>query len=111
MATAPKFHVDRSGVADMEDPRVVGRTIHPPRNIVFFKVVGDLCGLSGWQEIADFAKYSKRYFSKYLDIFMGLPCGNTLRRLFEKLKSKVFGERFQHWASSLVGALRTSASA
>lgn len=89
---------------DMEDPRVVGRTIHPLRNIVFITVVGALCGLTGWEEIADFAKYRKGFFSRYLDISMGLPCEDTLRRFFEKLKPKVFGERFQRWASSLVGS-------
>ena len=67
---------------DMEDPRVVGRTIHPLRNIVFITVVGALCGLTGWEEIADFAKYRKGFFSRYLDISMGLPCEDTLRRFF-----------------------------
>jgi hypothetical protein len=51
---------------DMEDPRVVGRTIHPLRNIVFITIVGALCGLTGWEEIADFAKYRKGFFSKYI---------------------------------------------
>ena len=91
---------------DMEDPRVVGRTIHPLRNIVFITIVGALCGLTGWEEIADFAMYRKGFFSKYIDISMGLPSDDTLRRFFAKLKPEVFRERFLRWASSLVGGTK-----
>ncbi len=91
---------------DMEDPRVVGRTIHPLRNIIFITVVGALCGLTGWEEIADFAKYRQGFFAKYLDLSKGLPSDDTLRRLFEKLKPEAFRERFLHWASSLMGGTK-----
>ena len=88
---------------DMKDPRVVERTTHPLRNIVFITIVGGLCGLTGWEEIADFAKYRQGFFAKYIDISMGLPSDDTLRRFFEKLKPEAFRMRFLRWASSLVG--------
>jgi predicted transposase YbfD/YdcC len=90
---------------DMEDPRVVGRTIHPLRNIVFITIVGALCGLTGWEEIADFAKYRKGFFSKYIDVSMGLPCEDTLRRFFSALKPGEFRKRFTAWVTATVGGV------
>jgi len=90
---------------DMEDHRVAGRVIHPLRNIIFITVVGALCGLTGWEEIADFAKYRKGFFSKYIDISMGLPCEDTLRRFFSRLKPDEFRRRFTAWVTAAVGGV------
>jgi hypothetical protein len=96
---------------DMEDPRVVGRTIHPLRNIVFITVVGALCGLTGWEEIADFAKYRKGFFSRYLDISMGLPCEDTLRRFSRNSSRRSSESVFSAGRHPWWGARRTRASA
>ncbi len=53
-----------------------------------------------WSEIADFAKYKREFFEKYIDLSNGLPTDDTLRRFFQNLKS--FRIRFAEWASSIV---------
>lgn len=87
----------------LEDTRVQGRVLHPMRNILFVTIVGVFCGHTGWEEIADFAKYRQGFFAKYLDLTNGLPSDDTLRRFFEKLDPKSFREHFLRWAASLVG--------
>ena len=91
---------------DMKDPRVVARTLHPLRNIVFITVVGALCGMTGWEEIADFAKYHREFFAKYLDLSNGLPSDDTLRRFFNSLDPKEFRKRFYAWAKEAVGPMK-----
>ena len=59
-------------------------------------------GLDGWEKIADFAKYKRDFFEKYLDLSKGFPSDDTLRRFFEALDSKAFRTRFMEWASSFV---------
>ncbi len=72
------------------------------RNIVFIVLVGAFNGLDGWEEIADFAKYKRDFFEKYLDLSNGFPSDDTLRRFFEALDSKAFRTRFTEWASSII---------
>ena len=91
---------------DMEDPRVVGWTLHAMRNIVFITIVGALCGLTGWEEIADFAEYHRKFFSQYLDLPNGLPSDDTLRRFFRDLKPGEFRKRFYAWAKEAVGPVK-----
>ncbi len=55
---------------------------------------------SCWSEIADFAKYKREFFEKYIDLSNDLPTDDTLRRFFQNLKS--FRIRFAEWASSIV---------
>ncbi len=47
-----------------------------------------------WSEIADFAKYKREYFEKYIDLSKGLPTDDTLRRFFQNLNPKSFRTRF-----------------
>ena len=90
----------------MKDHRVVARTLHPLRNIVFITIVGALCGMTGREEIADFAKYHRGFFAKYLDLSNGLPSDDTLRRFFNRLDPKEFRKRFYAWAKEAVGPMK-----
>ncbi len=57
---------------------------------------------SSRSEIADFAKYKREFFEKYIDLSNGLPTDDTLRRSFQNLNPKSFRARFAEWASSIV---------
>ncbi len=57
---------------------------------------------SSRSEIADFAKYKREFFEKYIDLSNGLPTDDTLRRFFQNLNPKSFRARFAEWASSIV---------
>ncbi len=52
-------------------------------------------------EIADFAKYKREFFEKYIVLSNGLPTDDTLRRFFQDLNPKSFRARFAEWASSI----------
>ena len=90
----------------MKEHRVAGRVLHPMRNIIFITVVGALCGMTGWEEIADFARYRRRFFAQYLDLPNGLPSDDTLRRFFNNLAPDEFRKRFYAWAREAVGPVR-----
>lgn len=53
-------------------------------------------------EIADFARYRRDFFGKYIDLSNGLPTDNMLRRFFQNLDSNTFRARFAQWVSSIV---------
>lgn len=42
--------------ADIEDPRVLGRVLHPAVNIIYISIAAVLCGFRGWEDIEDFGE-------------------------------------------------------
>ena len=85
----------------IEDPRVQGRVLHPSVNIIYITITASLCGVSGWEEIEDFAESRIEFFSKMLDLSNGIPSHDTINRFFQIIDKKMFARCFADWVSEI----------
>jgi predicted transposase YbfD/YdcC len=85
----------------IEDKRRGNRKVHPLINIIFICVVGVMCGMRGFVEIAEFGQARKNYLSKYLDLSHGIPSHDTLGNVLAMIDPEHFAECFERWSQSL----------
>ena len=89
------------------DPRRVQANVaHPLLTVIAVVFVGVLCGAEGWDEIVLFAEGKQAWLSSWLDLRNGVPSADTLRRVFQRLDPKAFGEGMRGWMLSIAGALK-----
>lgn len=89
------------------DPRRVQANVaHPLLTVIAVVFVGVLCGAEGWDEIVLFAEGKQAWLSSWLDLRNGIPSADTLRRVFQRLDPKAFGEGMRGWMLSIAGALK-----
>ena len=83
---------------NLDDPRRVTHILHPVRNITFAAI---LCGLRGWEDIADFGNERIEFFEKRLDLSNGIPSHDTFDRFFQLVDKESFNRCFMSWVSSV----------
>ncbi len=89
------------------DPRrVQANVVHPLLTVIAVVFVGMLCGAEGWDEIVLFAEGKQAWLASWLDLRNGVPSADTLRRVFQRLDPKAFGEGMRGWMLSIAGALK-----
>ena len=59
--------------ADLEDPRIDRRKLHPLINILVIALSAAICGADAWTEIALFGESKRAWFAKFLDLANGIP--------------------------------------
>lgn len=97
--TDRKSHLEH--FSEVEDPRVQGRVLHTSVNIIYITITAALCGVSGWEEIEDFAESRRGFFAKRLDLSNGIPSHDTINRFFQIIDKKVFAKCFANWVSEM----------
>jgi len=85
----------------MKDHRINRKKRHTLVNILAITIVAIICNAETWEDISDFGKFKKDFFSKFLDLKNGIPSKDTFRRFFAALDPKVFEFHFSQWAQSL----------
>ncbi|HSP80681.1 MAG TPA: transposase family protein, partial [Myxococcaceae bacterium] len=78
----------------LKDPRVERTRLHPLHNILVMALCGLICGADGWEDLEDFAKAKKDFFSSFLDMPYGTPSADTFRRVLSALNPERFAECF-----------------
>jgi predicted transposase YbfD/YdcC len=78
--------------SSMPDPRVARTRIHKLVDILVITLLAIIHGADGWEDIADFAGVRKNWLRGFLELAGGVPCADTLRRVFEALDPRSFGE-------------------
>ncbi|MDY6347204.1 MAG: transposase family protein [Bacteroidales bacterium] len=73
--TDRKSHLEH--FSEVENPRVQGRVLHTSVNIIYITITAALCGVSGWEEIDDFAESRRTGF---------LPSRNFLTCLMSRVR-------------------------
>jgi predicted transposase YbfD/YdcC len=88
------------------DPRHIKGRRHPLWMILFFSLLGFLCGYAGYRPLADFC----RQHPSSLRSLLGLPAGqampsySTFRRSFLHVSPQGWIETFNHWAVATLPA-------
>jgi predicted transposase YbfD/YdcC len=71
--------------ADLKDPRVGGRCLHPLINIIFITICGLISGCDGWKAIENFGKEKIRWLSQFIDLENGVPSQLTFARVIARV--------------------------
>ena len=77
----------------LPDPRSEVNKKHLMIDMLFIALCGVLCGLRGWEEVADFAKARKEWFKKYLELPNGIPSHDAIRYLFVFIDQKALSDQ------------------
>lgn len=88
--------------ADLPDPRHPSYSSHPLVNLLTIALLAMICGGQGWDDMADFAEIKQEWLATFLDMSAGIPCADTFRRLFERLRPGPFRESFARWMEEVV---------
>lgn len=78
-----------------------GNFKHKFHDILLVSLVSALCGIEDYEHMALFAKQELGWFKEHGDFSAGVPCDETIRRLFIALDPVAFEECFSSWISSL----------
>jgi predicted transposase YbfD/YdcC len=87
--------------ADVEDPRLDRRKLHPLMNVLVMSLCGALAGANGWDELALFARANLPWFATLFDVPNGAPSADTFRRVFEALDPRELETAVQRWVASV----------
>jgi predicted transposase YbfD/YdcC len=81
------------------DPRIPGMVTYPLPELLLVALVGSLCRLEDWDEIAWFAKEQLAWFRKFMPFNNGIASPKTFRTVFRMIDHEAFCDAFITWAS------------
>lgn len=87
---------------DLPDPRQRNLLDHPLINILTIVLLSSCCGASGWEEMQMWAECRREWLATFLDVSMGLPSADTLRRVMAALLPGPFRKAFIAWSQAIV---------
>lgn len=90
-----------SHFADLPDPRIERTKLHSLTDILVLAISAVICGAEGWTDIEAFGKSKETWLKQFLVLENGIPSHDTLSRVFERLETEAFEERFIAWVASL----------
>jgi hypothetical protein len=91
---------------ELEDPRIDRCKKYSLSEILFTILVGSICGMTDYVDIADFCEVHLNWFQEYFDYANGSPSHDTLGRVMRLLCPEKFKTCFLKWSSSLSGKVK-----
>ena len=85
----------------LQDPRIERKKLYPLTEILFIVVSGSICGAESWRDFVLFGKAKIDFLKQYYSFSNGIPCKDTLARLFSSLDPGEFKACFIEWVQSL----------
>jgi predicted transposase YbfD/YdcC len=87
--------------AEVEDPRIDRRKLHPLMNVLVMALCGALAGANGWDELALFSRANLAWFATLFEVPNGAPSADTFRRVFEALDPRELEGALRRWVASM----------
>ena len=85
----------------VEDHRVPGMTTYPLDEVLLTILVGLLCRMEDFDEIAMFGEEELDWLRRFLPFRNGVAPAQTLRRVLRALEPKALAGAFSSWVASL----------
>lgn len=85
----------------VEDHRVPGMTLYPLDEVLLTVLVGLLCRMEDFDEIAMFGEEQLDWLRRFLPFRHGIAPAQTLRRVLRALDPKTLERAFSSWVASL----------
>jgi predicted transposase YbfD/YdcC len=86
---------------DLPDPRISAKCDHRLLDIVMLAICAVIAGAESWDEIALFGEAKAEWLKQWLELPHGIPSHDTFERVFRKLDSQAFQERFLGWVQAV----------
>lgn len=87
---------------EIADPRVERTKRHLLVDILVIAICAVICGAESWEEIAEFGRAKREWFSRFLELPHGIASHDTFRRVFMLLKAEEFERTFLEWVRQAV---------
>lgn len=87
--------------ADLDDPRVVGRSGHKLIDILVIGICTVICGGDDYPSMEEFGKAKKGWFRTFLELPNGIPSHDTFWRVFSALDPEQFQHCFLNWMNAV----------
>ncbi len=88
-------------IKEVEDHRVPGMTTYPLDEVLLTVLVGLLCRMEDFEEIAMFGEEQLEWLRRFLPFGNGIAPAQTLRRVLRALDPKALAGAFSSWIASL----------
>lgn len=92
-----------SEAVDEIDPREKNKVIYSGKLIMLVTLAGVFCNCQSWNEIADFGRYKKDFFRKFIPDLEETPSHDTLRRFFCIIQPEKLENCYRKWACHMRG--------
>ena len=86
---------------DLADPRVERTRVHRLGNVMVIALLAVLAGADGWDDIVEWAAAHQKWLGTFLPLRTGIPSADMVRRIFEAIDPKKFGECFHRLVAHL----------
>jgi predicted transposase YbfD/YdcC len=87
----------------LKDPRVVGRTRHPLKDIIVLAICGVIANCDDWPDIALFGQKREDWFRRFLALPHGVPAHDTFERVFAALDPRALERCCVAWLREVAG--------
>lgn len=87
--------------ADLEDPRVVGRSDHKLIDILVIGICTVICGGNDYPSMEAFGKAKEKWLRTFLELPEGIPSADTFWRVFGAIDPEQFQDCFLSWMRSV----------
>ena len=91
-------------LSEVRDPRIDRTKLHPLFNVLVMALCGAITGVSGWDDLAFFAKVRREWFAQMLDMPHGTPSADTFRRVFEALDPRELEGALRTWVAAVANS-------
>lgn len=87
--------------ADLPDPRIDRRKDHALIDIITISILATICGAEHFTEMETFGQAKHAWLKTFLELKNGIPSHDTFARVFARIKSAAFQERFVRWVQAV----------
>jgi predicted transposase YbfD/YdcC len=86
---------------NLEDPRDIRGKEHLLLDIITIALCAVISGAEGWEDMSEYGRAKQDWFSTFLSLPNGIPCGDTFGRVFARLDPDQMQRCFVSWVNSI----------
>ena len=96
-----------SFLADVPDPRIERKRLHPLPTILGIALCAVICGADSFVGMEEYGQSKYDWLASWLPLPNGIPSHDTFARVFARLEPQAFGQCLQTLARSLLSGTET----
>ena len=89
----------------IQDRRSKRTLLHQLPDVLTIAVLSVIAGGNGWEDMALYGLSKYDWLATFLDLPNGIPCPDTFRRVFEKIRPDEFERCFESWVRDVLDNL------
>lgn len=97
----PRLAVLLDHFAAIEDTRQPWKVMYPLREVLFLVVCGTIASSDDYEDIVDWGEAHLSFLRKFSEFHFGIPCGDWLRVIMNRIDPDLFSACFSAWVAEL----------